>query len=306
MKQLILKHKPDHWLMEGKLGAALASRLARSQYGYASENVMTRVANPGKILREGEDAVFRSRSARNREMIVLRGPSEQRLRWLKGLKGWADGKPEWIKAKSKMGWLGIVGIPKTPEIEAVVAKGARSNYPMGNLKGAFPEMDDFIAQNPTRPAYEVPYGEKMTVNGSKVFDWDAAGSKYALAKGAKLVDVGDRYIVVGALGRPILQDLDLGSIYKFGTSSPGSHLPSGRGNPEDHFLAEEVMNYEFFKATGEVYNPIKHGGAGGSARHAVEGRKAGKPHWTPRQGTGFIDEELYVYLPVRRGAELEQ
>ncbi|MDX2267235.1 MAG: hypothetical protein NW208_03960 [Bryobacter sp.] len=308
LKNLFLKYTPAKWKEAGQEALSAiknkAAQAAAGKHGYLGEQFMKRFTNVTKYFAKGEDAVFRERSAKQNEMIVVRGPSSERLQWLTKLRGWIDGKPEWIKAKSWMGWHGIVGIPKTAEISAIVEQGARSNYPMGNLKGVFKEVDEYIAKNATRPAYEVPYGKNFTdpVKNKKVFDWDAAGANYSLAKGAKLVDIGDRYIVVDALGRPICQDLDIGSIVKLGTPTPGAHLKSGKGNPEDNFLAEDIWNYRFFQKTWYMYNPIKHGGAGGSARHAVENRAAEKPHWSCRENGGFIDEELLVYLPYRDSA----
>lgn len=304
LKNLFLKYTPKQWQEAGRealsVMQAKAAKYAAGKHGYLGDHLMRRYTEITKYFRKGEDAVFRERSRTQNEMIVIRGPSLERIEWLTKLRGWLDGKPEWIKAKSWMGWHGIVGIPKTAEIEAIVTAGKRSNYPMGNLKGVFDEVDDYIAKHAQRPAYEVPYGKNFNdpVKGKPVFDWDAAGANYSLAKGAKLVDIGDRYILVDALGRPICQDLDIGSIVKMGTPTPGAHLPSGKGNPEDNFLAEDIWNYRFFQKTWEMYNPIKHGGAGGSARHAVENRAAGKKHWTCREGSGYLDEELFVYLPV--------
>lgn len=148
----------------------------------------------------------------------------------------------------------------------------------------------------------------------KVFDWGAAGANHSLAKGARCVKLGDRYIFVDALGRPICQDLDIGAIARQGQKMPGEHLqPSAlrqanekagkpskaRNNPEDDFEAEEIFNYQLFVQTGEMANMIKHGGLGGSARHAAEGGK-----WSPRlkDGSGRYDtEKLIVFLPVKNG-----
>lgn len=307
LKTLVLRYAPSQWLEAGQEGMATmraaAKKMANSRWGYMREDLMERVADFSKLFERGEDAVFRRRSAANGEMIVIRGPSSDRLSWLQKLKGWIDGKPEWIKAKSWMGWHGIVGIPKTPEIRAIVEQGARSRYPMGNLRGVFEEVDAFIAQHSTCEAFEVPYGKNFTdpIKGKKVFDWDAAGANYSLAKGAKLVDIGDRYILVDSLGRPICQDLDIGMMQKLGTPHSGAHLPKGRGNPEDNFLTEEVMNYQFYSETGNMYNPIKHGGAGGSDAHIFHAKAAKQGHWSPREGGGFAEEPLYVYLPKDRG-----
>jgi hypothetical protein len=306
-KSLVLRYAPAQWLEAGQSGMATmrsaAKKMANSRWGYMREDLMERVTDFSKLFERGEDAVFRRRSAASGEMIVIRGPSADRLQWLQKLRGWIEGKPEWIKAKSWMGWHGIVGIPKSPEIDAIVRQGARSRYRMGNLQGVFDEVDAFIAQHPTCEAFEVPYGKNFTdpIKGKKVFDWDAAGANYSLAKGAKLVDIGDRYILVDSLGRPICQDLDLGMIQKLGTKHSGAHLPKGRANPEDNFLAEEVMNYQFYTETGNMYNPIKHSGAGGSDAHIYYSKQAGKNHWTPREGAGFAEEPLYVYLPKDRG-----
>ena len=53
------------------------------------------------------------------------------------------------------------------------------------------------------------------------------------------------------------------------------------------------MNWKMSQITGYMYNAIKHGGAGGSARHHAMGGG-----WTPRGNPKDWNEALYVFLPV--------
>ncbi len=324
LKEVFVKHTPQRWKQlaeEASTAAKNKVNAAGGRFGYAREDLL-KPANTQTYFHKGEEQVFLRRSKQNGEMIVIREPSNDRLAVLRATKGWADGKPEWIKAKSSTGKYGIVGFKITDEAKSIVEAGKSSKpYPSGNLKGISPELDAIIAKNPSLPSWEVPYGKTFVEpeKGMKVFDWGAAGANHSLAKGARCVKLGDRYIFVDALGRPICQDLDIGAIAKQGQKMPGEHLkPSAlrqanekagkpsqaRNNPEDDFLAEEILNYQLFKQTGEMANMVKHGGLGGSARHVGESAKAGKGHWSPRakDGSGKYDaEKLIVFLPVKNG-----
>lgn len=321
LKELFVKFAPARWKQVAEDIANAAKQKAATagtRWGYAREDLL-RKADITKYFRAGEDAVFLRRAKQNGEMIVIREPSSDRLAVLKGTNGWADGKPEWIKAKSSTGKFGIVGFKVTSEAVAVIEAGRSSRpYPAGNLKGISPELDAIIAKHQTLPSWEVPYGKtfKEPEKGMSVFDWDAAGANHSLAKGAHCVKLGDRYLVVDALGRPICQDLDIGAIAKQGQKSGGEHLsPSelrqqmaregrtgqARNFPEDDFHAEEVLNYQIFQATGQGANMIKHGGLGGSGRHISEGVKANTKHWSPLKKDGTYDKEkLIVFLPIKQ------
>lgn len=334
-KKLITEYAPAKWLKaaEEMKGAAQhkAAQARAKVYGFMSENLLKHVPDPMKLFRKAEYDFYLARASKNKEMVVVRGPSAERIDWLTKLRGWMEGKAEWIKAKSWMGWkvngraTGLVGVPKAALNEAMSKVGLKltpmSPYPMGNLKGVFKEVDDYVdslagaARNnhsyaATRPSYDLPRGVEIKVDvpgkgEMKVFDWKAAGANHADCQGYRLVDVGDTYIVVDSLGRPVCQDLDIGVMQKMGTPAgdlPGSHLPSGRGNPEDNYIAQEMANWQMGQADGYMYGPSKHGGAGGSMRHSAEGAKAKKPHWTPKQKDGSYDaEDLYIFLPVAGG-----
>lgn len=314
LRGLFVKYAPEEWLAAGRKykGAAdhQVAKVRAALYGYAAEHILQPVLDPMKIFLRGEATFFLQRAAREGEMIVIRGPSIDRMAWLEKLSGWLEGKPEWIKAKSWHGWHGLLCIPKVPEVTAAL-KVPKPAYQMGNLKGVFEEVDRFVDSHPTCPSYQVPYGLKLEYQYEgktyKAFDWDASGPKRAEAAGYRLVDLGDRYLIVDSLGRPVCQDLDLGAIQRIGTPAgaiPGSHLPSGlRGKDpktgvqksgfEDNFEAEDMMNWKISQETGYMYNTIKHGGAGGSARHRAVGGA-----WTPRPAKKDWNEELYVFLPV--------
>ncbi len=335
LKNLVTRYTPEEWLksaeeLMGQARHKVAQARARV-YGFAAENLLKAVPNPGRLFQKGELDYFLGRSAKNHEMIVIRGPSAERMEWLTKLQGWLEGKSEWIKAKSWMGWnvggrlTGLVGVPKAALDQALAKAGMklqpRPPYEMGNLKGVFKEVDAYIdnlpgsnrkiSTSPVRPSYEIPIGLKIEINvpgkgEMKLFDWDAARHKGADAQGYRLVDVGDTYLIVDPLGRPVCQDLDLGAIQRMGTPAgamPGSHLRAGKINPEDDFFAQEMMNWEMAQANGQQpYNPIKHGGAGGSIRHVAESQAAGKKHWSARGKSGAYDaEELYAFLPVAGG-----
>ena len=305
LKNLFLKYAPEDWIAAGrKYKGAVEHKVAQARaakYGYAGEHILQLVPDPLKIFLKGEHHFFLARAARDGEMIVIRGPSLDRMAWLEKLQGWLEGKPEWIKAKSWHGWHGLLCIPKVPEVTAAL-KVPKAPYQLGQLKGVFKEVDEVIASKITCPAYEVPFGLELHYEYQgkdyKAFDWKAAGVKQADAQGYRLVDIGDRYLIVDSLGRPVCQDLDLGAIQRVGTpvgAVPGSHLPSGKraGNPEDNFAAEDMMNWKMSELTGYMYNAIKHGGGGGSARHHALGGP-----WTPRGTPKDWNEILYVFLPV--------
>lgn len=305
LKALVLKYAPEEWLAAGrKYKGTVDHKVAQvraAKYGYVGEQILKIVPEPMKIFLKGEHKFFLTRAARDGEMIVIRGPSLDRMAWLEKLQGWLEGKPEWIKAKSWHGWHGLLCIPKVPEVTAAL-RTPKPPYAMGQLKGVFEEVDAVIATKPICPSYEVPFGLELKYKYQgkeyKAFDWEAAGVKHADAQGYRLVDIGDRYLIVDSLGRPVCQDMDLGAIQRIGTPAggqPGSHLPSGRrkGNPEDNYAAEEMMNWEMSLDSGFMYNAVKHSGAGGSARH----RARGGP-WTPRGTPKDWDETLYVFLPV--------
>jgi hypothetical protein len=321
LKELFVKFTPQRWKQvaeEIAIAAKQKAAVAGARWGYAREDLL-RKADITKYFRKGEENVFLRRAKNQGEMIVIREPSNDRLAVLKGTSGWADGKPEWIKAKSSTGKFGIVGFKATDEAVAVIEAGRPSRpYPTGNLKGISEELDAIIAKNPNLPSWEVPYGKtfKEPEKGMMVFDWDAAGANHCLAKGARCVKLGDRYLIVDALGRPICQDLDIGAIAKQGQKVGGEHLsPSelrqqmaeegrtgkARNKPEDDFYAEEVMNYQIFQDTGQGANMIKHGGLGGSNRHIAEGVKANTEHWSPLKKDGTYDKEkLIVFLPIKQ------
>jgi hypothetical protein len=301
-----------------------------SRMGYAKEHLCRKVEDISHLLRKSEDSYWRERCAKEHEITVLREMDPRRKALLENLHGWAQGKAEWIKAKSWMGWHGIVGIPKSAEVLEAIGRMKRcpNNYKMGNLKGASPEIDAFIAHHPECLMYELPIGVNFKVEGVKngklkvldAFDWKAGAHKPQVrpsvregggtvtipggheADGYRLVDVGDRLIIVDRLGNPVIQDVDIGGIWKRPgkgqVSQPGAHLESGKTNPEDNAELADEINYKMSKKDGflfGVYNVIFHGAAGGSARHTARGGA-----WSPKGKDGSYDhEKLFVYLPCR-------
>jgi hypothetical protein len=301
-----------------------------SGLGYAKEELCTRVHDISDLLRKSEDLYWRERCAKEREITVLREPDPRRKALLEKLHGWVQGKAEWIKAKSWMGWHGIVGIPKSAEVVAAMKgmKRCPNNYKMGNLRGASPEIDAYIASHAERPMYEIPIGVNFKVEGVKdgklkvldAFDWKAGQHKPQIrqsrmeggkmitipggheAEGYFFVDIGDRLIIVDRMGNPVIQDVDIGGIWKKPgkgeVSEPGAHLESGKTNPEDNAELADAINYKISQKEGflmGVYNVIFHGAAGGSARHTARGGA-----WNPRGKDGSYDhEKLFVYLPVK-------
>jgi hypothetical protein len=314
LKNLFLKYGPEDWVQAARKYKGMAehkvAQVRAAKYGYVGEQLLKIVPDPAAIFLKGESNFFLSRAAREQEMIVIRGPSVDRMAWLEKLQGWLDGKAEWIKAKSWHGWHGLLCIPKVPEVTAALTK-PKPPYDLRNLKGVFKEVDDFVAGRFNCPAYEIPFGLDLHYNYQgtdyKAFDWKAAGVNHADAQGYRLVDIGDRYLIVDSLGRPICQDLDLGAIQRIGTpvgDKPGSHLESGlkgknrqtgvqENNHEDNYAAQEMMNIKMSDQTGYMYSAIKHGGAGGSARHHAMGGG-----WSARNTIKDWNETLYVFLPV--------
>jgi hypothetical protein len=65
-------------------------------------------------------------------------------------------------------------------------------------------------------------------------------------------------------------------------------------------VIEEMENYHLFESNGEVYDPNKHGGSGGSTAHGENNLSQGKKGWTPLHDDGSFDQEkILVFLPYR-------
>lgn len=318
LKGLFSKYAPPKWVEAAKSGQAEAqARVASVRarfWGYAAEHLLKTVPHPETLFRPAELRFLFRRSAKEREMILIREPSSDRMQWLEKLARWVEGKSTFLKAKSGTGWHGLLCVSRNGEVAEALAGQTSRPYAMGNLRGVFKEIDEIIAKNPELPSYELPIGKNCTDVNGKCFDWgkpDHPNTRnMADAKGYRLVDLGaadpslkGKMLVIDPLGRPVVQDLDIGSLQKCGTPSAGSHLPKpkkGDAFPEDHFYNEEMMNWSInAEETAGTYNPFKHGGRGGSVRHRIE---QGEKGWTPRLKDGtFKPEELYVFLPFRQG-----
>jgi hypothetical protein len=338
LKTLFLRHAPMKWIEAAKNGQAeaeaLIAKVKLRKWGYVGEHLLKRVANEGAYFRHGEGATYRARSVNNGEMVALREVSTSRMGLLDALNGWARGKPEWAKLKSWHGKWGIAGFRNTSEAASVVRSQPKSKYPIGMLKGVSEELDAFIARQPKGKygyaevdCYEVPYDQDVLLNFEKDpnkpvkmksgFAWDASGKKHVLAKGFKLIDLGDYFLLVDPLGNPVIQDVDIASIYKTrstvqlsktgpkvqepGTYSGSHNQREGKpGNVEDDFVLEEVENYRLFESNGEIYDPNKHGGSAGSTGHGEHNLAQGKKGWTPLHDDGTFDKEkILVFLPYR-------
>jgi hypothetical protein len=320
LKTLFLRHAPMKWVEAANAGLpklqAKITELHTRMYGYAEDRLLKHVPDPRAIFRKGEVDYYLRRSAKKREMIVIREPSEDRMEWLHKLYGWAQGKAQFIKAKSSTGWHGLLCVARNGEVAEALAHSAPQPYPMGNLRGVFPEIDAVIAKCPSCPSYELPIGKNCTDENGGCFDWGTKENPNLRnmrdAKGYRVVDLGHadpklkgKLLVVDALGNPVVQDTDIASIKK-GREAAGTHLEPGKdtAHPEDNFRAEDEMNVEIEQdEESGVYRSVQHSGGGGAEAHRREQHARGEKHWNPwdaKKGV-YKKEALYVFLPMKRG-----
>jgi hypothetical protein len=156
------------------------------------------------------------------------------------------------------------------------------------------------------PTYEMPLdGREM---GG--IDYHYTGDKHIELQGHKLVDVGGKYLIVDALGRPYVSDLDLATRQRPGLSNAGDHIDpklKKAGALEDSPILEWEMNQLYHKLGGHpTHNPTNHGGAGATAVYTREGIKAGKKpgvdnFWTPKTADGYKQERLVIFIPEWNG-----
>jgi hypothetical protein len=246
--------------------------------------------------------MYKRTSAENREVMVVREPDAKRGVWVNS-HIWNRAKPVWLKAKSYMGWHGLVCLEESGIHQSLHESGT---FDLGNLRGASVEIDTALA---TGRRYPKKY--RLPKDGPELagIDYSHTGKNNIVLDGHYLVDMrelGGGFMLVDSMGNPYASDLDLATRQRPGMSRAGQHLKNDAahgGNPrapEDNFLLEYDMNktYQGQPGANPMHDPSQHGGGGASVVHAREGRRKGTKHWTPREPDGsFKPERLVVFLP---------
>ncbi len=281
--------------------------------GYKAREVLKDPA--GTPLEQAAVDMYKRTSEENREILVVREPDSMRSLWIAAHHVWNRAKPPWLKAKSGAGWHGLVCIT---EKEAMGAKGSNfliesGKFDMGNLKGVSAEIDALIAEQRYRDMYQMPTdGRDM---GSAIdYSNNATGAKNINLQGHKLIQVGDKYIIVDGLGQPYISDLDLATRQQPGSSHAGSHLAKEEhfGKPrskEDNTALEWRMNqtYHSMPNSHPTHDPNQHGGGGATVVYTLmnlaKGKLPGKDFWSPKMPNGaYKQERLVIFIPeVVRG-----
>ncbi len=315
------------------LSEGLATQALREAAGRADKYLRTHGYKGRELLKNAADSplepasisMYKQSCVKQREILVVREPDVLRSLWIKAVHVYNNAKPMWLKAKSSAGWHGLVCLT---EAEAFGLKGkhmstlqqAPGMFDLGNFKGVSPEIDAIIAEGRYREMYDLPTDGR---DFGAAIDYEATGKNNVNLKGHKLVDAGEgKYIIVDALGRPYVSDLDLATRQQVGTAHAGDHIqphaPPGRAaSPEDNIIAEFDMNQMYWQAGGHPFHaPNNHGGKTGSvgfeiAGQAIDGTRAaaGLPpqkRWKPKEADGsWKKERLIVFLPELVGGRVE-
>ncbi len=247
-----------------------------------------------------------------REIIVVREPDKARASWVNsGMH--QNAKPPWLKASSGDGIHGLVCLKKGDVTGQLKPAGT---FDVAQLRGFSAAMD--AEHLPARlPMYELPTDGRPMGKG---VDYSQSGSGNVELRGHRLVDLGDgKLLVVDAMGRPYVSDLDVATRQRPGLSRAGDHLPQKvakdaqgnvlkdtQGRPimlEDHPMLEYELNREYHRAGGNpTHNPTLHGGGGATVvytRNNLDaGKTPGKDFWSPRKDDGsYKQERLIIFLP---------
>src|SRR5262249_33978658 len=133
---------------------------------------------------------------------------------------------------------------------------------------------------PKLAMYDLPLDGREMGPPGKAIDYHYTGNGHVELRGHKLVDLGDgKMLVVDAMGRPYVSDLDVATRQRPGLDGAGDHLPQEfardaqgnvlkdqQGRPialEDHPMLEYELNRDYHRAGGNpTHNPTLHGGGG--------------------------------------------
>lgn len=273
--------------------------------GYARTDLLQ---NPrGTPLEPAAIEMYKKTSEQNREVLVVREPDAQRATWVNSTLH-HNSKPAWLKAQSSKGWHGLVCL------DAAAVKGnlkPSSPFDVAGLRGFNAALD--AEHLPSRlPTYEMPL-DGREISG---IDYHYTGNKNVELQGHKLVNIGGKYLLVDAMGRPYVSDLDLATRQRPGLSNAGDHIDPklkkhGNAFAEDSPILEWEMNQLYHKSGGHLtHNPNNHGGAGATAVYTREGLKAGKKpgvdnFWTPKTPDGYKQERLVIFIPEWNGRAIQ-
>jgi hypothetical protein len=273
--------------------------------GYARRDLLK---DPhGTPMEQAAIDMYKRTSEQKREILVVREPDAQRAAWIDAPNVHHNSKPTWLKARSPDGYHGLVCLPKADVPGPLKPAGT---YQTGQIRGASAALD--AEHLPARlPMYEMPTDGRPMGKPGEGIDYGYSGKGNVELKGHKLVDLGDRYIVVDALGRPYVSDLDLATRQRPGLSQAGAHLPAGKpGHIEDSWALEYEMNREYTRSGGHpTHNPNNHGGAGATVVYTRENlanhKVPGKDFWTPIKDGKWKQERLVIFVPEWNGKKIE-
>jgi len=290
--------------------------------GVAEAYFMTHGYKGRKLLKRANDAklepslvkTYKESSIEHRDAIVIREPDSARQAWVAS-EVWYKGKPCMIKAKSHQGFHGALAIPKDPAtgmpklardkagniIQTTPGKpwNQTRDFDTAGLKGVTPAMDaDLRRLGPTRTTYEMP--KDWILEG---IDYGYTGANHIELDGLRLVDMGDRFLIVDRLGIPFAGDVDVVTRHRQGMRLAAGHLenkgePLTRAHPEDDYMLQYDLNDSHYKKGGKPFSaPSQHGGLG-SVVHVRVARANKKGHWGPKDDSGrYADERLIIFLP---------
>jgi hypothetical protein len=259
----------------------------------------------GTPLEPAAVAMYKKTSESNLEILVVREPDAQRAVWVQSTMH-QNAKPTWLKARSADGWHGLVCLKKSDVTGTL--KRASLDFDTAQVRGFNPALDaEHLPKH--LPTYEMPLDGRPMGAG---LDYHYTGHENIMLQGHKLVDLGDRLLVVDALGRPYVSDLDLATRQRPGASEAGSHLPArdGRGAVEDNPMLEWEMNQEYRRAGGNpTHDPLQHGGGGATVVYTrmnlKEGKVPGKDFWSPKTPDGYKKERLIIFVPEKVGLGIQ-
>ncbi len=271
--------------------------------GYARTDLLKSAA--GTPLEPAAVSMYKRRSESKREIIVLREPDATRLAWVRSSLH-HNSKPPWLKARSKDGMHGLVCLPKSEVGGALKPAG---HFETAQLRGGTPFDAEHLPSH--LPMYDMPLDGRPMGKPGQGIDYHYTGHENVSLQGHKLVDMGDRYLVVDAMGRPYVADVDTVLNHRPGLSETGAHLPTWKGNKEDHPIIEWEMNRDYERLGGHpTHNPANHGGRGATVAYTLEnierGAIPGKDYWTPKEADGsFKSERLVIFVPEWTGRGIE-
>lgn len=303
---------PESVRLRLKENAHVAAAYIRGK-GYQGRELLRSAAD--SPLEPAAIAMYERSCEGKREILVVREPDAQRGSWVNG-DFQQNAKPAWLKASSSEGIHGLVCL-KQGDIQGSLKPAG--TFEVAQLRGFSAAMD--AEHLPARlPMYEMPTDGRQIGAPGKGVDYHYTGTGNAELRGHKLVDLGDgRLLVVDAMGRPYVSDLDLATRQRPGLKRAGDHLPQRyltdekgnvikdrEGKPivlEDNAMLEYEMNREYQRAGGNpTHSPMQHGGGGATVvytRNNLDaGKVAGDDFWSPRMKDGsYKKERLIIFLP---------